>query len=124
MAYSFLFHYHLLGGLLAEDVELYVGLPGQAEERILHVEFLELVDGVVIDRAGAEQCIQEGDALAFRFVHVIVVGVLEGVYAINGILDVPEAEIAPVVGLGGGHGAFQEYRRIRLVLVQKNCGTF
>ena len=105
-------HHILLGGALAEEVQFYLGMAGQAKGGILHVKFLELIKAVVVHDGGPQQTVQEGDAFALGVVFVVVVLVLDGIHAVQGVRDVPDGEETPVVRSGGGYGPFQEHGRI------------
>ena len=123
-AHAFLLDDELFGGFLPEDVQFHVGLAGETKGRVLHVELLELVQGVVEEGLGPERFIQEGDAFLVGLVDVVVVRVLQGVYPVHGVLDVPKTEIPPVIGLGGRIGAVQEDGGVRMVLIQEDRRTF
>ena len=122
--HAFLLHNHLFGRFFAEKVQFKVRLARQAQSRIFHVEFLELVQAVVKDRMRMEQGIQEGHPLRLGVVQVVVVLVLDGIDPINGVLDIPEAEKTPFVGFGGGNGTLEEHGRIGLVLIQHDGNAF
>ena len=122
-AHPFLLHDELLGGFLAENVQFHVGLPREAQGRILHVELLEFIDGIIVHRTGTERVVEETDAFLVRLVDVVVVRVTQGVHPVHGVLDVAEAEEAPVIGLRGGVRTMQEDGGIGMVLIQEDRRT-
>ena len=52
------------------------------------------------------------------FLNCGVVLVDEGIHPVNGVLDVSETEITPVIGLHGCIRALEEYGRVCLILVE------
>ena len=117
-AYPFLVDYHLLGRFLPEDGEFHLSLSCKAAERVLHIVFLELRQGIVDHGDRAYECVQKGNPLIVRVIKVVPVLVHKGIHPVNRVLYVPEAEEAPFIRLYGRIRTVQEYGRIRLVLVE------
>ena len=120
VADPFLLDNELLGRFLPEHVQLDVRLAGHAGRRILHVELEEFIQGVRHDPRGPVKRIQERNLLIVGIIHIVAVLIPDGIDPVEGVLDVPDAEKAPFIRLGGGNRPLEEDGGVRMVLVEED----
>ena len=83
-------HYHLLGRFLTENVQHEIVLPGLAEKGVLRVVFHEFREAVPDYTLRDEGSVEKGYPVLVRIIHVVAVGIDKGIYAVGGVLNIPD----------------------------------